>query len=73
MNGGKVAWLIDPVKINLDSLKINQQTKGTKRNLNDIDQQLFTYGVRLNNDLLIDVNSSKLFLGGKLYKWYYSV
>ena len=71
MNGGKVAWLIDPVKINLDSLKMNQQTKGIKRNLNDIDQQLFTYGVRLNNDLLIDVNSSKLFLGGKLYRWYY--
>ena len=54
MNGGKVAWLIDPIKMSLDSLKMNQQTMGMKRNLNDIDQQLFTYGVRLNNDLLID-------------------
>jgi len=71
MNGGKVAWLIDPVKINLDSLKINQQTMGLKRDLNDIDQLLFTYGVRLNNDLVIDVDAHKLFLGGKLYKWYY--
>lgn len=71
MNGGKVAWLIDPVDVNTDSLNLTEQTFGLERNLNDIDEQLFTYGVRLNNDLVIDVNSSKIPLGGKLYKWYY--
>lgn len=71
MNGGKVAWLIDPVDVNTDSLNLTEQTFGLERNLNDIDEQLFNYGVRLNNDLVIDINSSKIPLGGKLYKWYY--
>lgn len=71
MRGGKVAWLIDPVDVNRDSLDFNEQTFGVDRELNDIDEQIFNYGVRLNKDLLIDVNSIKIPLGGNLYKWYY--
>lgn len=71
MRGGKVAWLIDPVDVNLDSLDFNEQTFGLERELNDIDEQIFTYGARLNKDLVIDVNSIKIPLGGNLYKWYY--
>ncbi len=71
MRGGKVAWLIDPVEVNQDSLDFNEQTFGLDRDLNDIDEQIFTYGVRLNKDLVIDVNSMKIPLGGNLYKWYY--
>jgi ABC-2 type transport system permease protein len=71
MKGGKVAWLIDPVEVNQDSLDFNEQTFGLERELNDIDEQIFTYGVRLNKDLVIDVNSIKIPLGGNLYKWYY--
>ncbi|MEN8928932.1 MAG: gliding motility-associated ABC transporter substrate-binding protein GldG [Flavobacteriales bacterium] len=71
MKGGKVAWLIDPVEVNQDSLDFNEQTFGLDRELNDIDEQIFNYGVRLNKDLVIDVNSIKIPLGGNMYKWYY--
>ena len=71
MNGGKVAWLIDMVEVDTDSLNMNEETFGLERNLNDIDAQLFNYGVRFNKNLLIDVNSAKIPLGGNLYSWYY--
>ncbi len=71
MNGGKVAWLIDMVGVDLDSLAYNEQTFAIERQLNNIDEQIFNYGVRLNKDLLIDVNCAKIPLGGKLYPWYY--
>lgn len=71
MKGGKVAWLIDPVVVDTDSLQIIDQTFGLERNLNLIDEQLFTYGVRLNKDLVIDINSAKIRLGSELYNWFY--
>ena len=71
MKGGKVAWLIDPVVVDTDSLKILDQTFGLERNLNLIDEQLFTYGVRLNKNLVIDINSAKIRLGSELYNWFY--
>lgn len=71
MKGGKVAWLIDPVVVDTDSLQIMDQTFGLERNLNLIDEQLFTYGVRLNKDLVIDINSAKIRLGSELYNWFY--
>lgn len=71
MNGGKVAWLLDMVNVDTDSLNMNEETFGLERNLNDIDAQLFNYGVRFNKNLLIDVNSAKIPLGGNLYSWYY--
>ena len=71
MKGGKVAWLIDPVVVDTDSLQILDQTFGLERNLNLIDEQLFTYGVRLNKDLVIDINSAKIRLGSELYNWFY--
>jgi ABC-2 type transport system permease protein len=71
MNGGKVAWLIDMVDVNTDSLNYNEETFGIERPLNDIDEQIFNYGVRLNKDLLIDINAAKIPLGGNLYTWYY--
>lgn len=71
MKGGKVAWLLDMVEVDLDSLNRNEETFGLERNLNDIDAQLFNYGVRFNKNLLIDVNSAKIPLGGNLYSWYY--
>ena len=71
MKGGKVAWLLDMVEVDIDSLNMNEETFGLERNLNDIDAQLFNYGVRFNKNLLIDVNSAKIPLGGNLYPWYY--
>ncbi len=53
MNGGKVMWLIDPMIMEMDSLKSTDLAMSVplKVNLDDI---LFNYGVRLNRDLLID-------------------
>ena len=71
MRGGKVAWLIDMVDVNTDSLSINEETFGIERQLNNIDELIFTYGVRLNKDLIIDATAGKIPVGGTLYTWYY--
>ncbi|MDD4847722.1 MAG: gliding motility-associated ABC transporter substrate-binding protein GldG [Bacteroidales bacterium] len=55
MRGGKVVWLIDPVSAEMDSLQNTGLTFGVTNELN-LDDQLFTYGVRLNNDLIMDLN-----------------
>lgn len=59
MNGGKVMWLIDPVDASMDSLKNNQSMMAITNYLN-LDDQLFTYGVRLKNNLIMDLNSRKI-------------
>lgn len=55
MRGGKVLWLVDPVLASMDSLENANQTLGIALNLN-LDDQLFTYGVRLNPNLVLDLN-----------------
>lgn len=54
MNGGRVMWLIDPVSVSLDSLSTGNTTLAFPRNLN-LDDQLFRYGIRLNANLIQDV------------------
>ncbi len=56
MRGGKVLWLIDPVFASMDSLQVHAETMGIARDLN-LGDQLFKYGVRLNNDLIMDINA----------------
>ncbi len=53
MNGGRVLWLLDAMNANLDSLRRNQYSMATAMDLG-VDQLLFAYGVRINNDLLLD-------------------
>lgn len=53
MNGGKIVWLVEPVNIEMDSL-LNGQTLALIRDLN-LDDQLFTYGVRINPNLIKDI------------------
>ncbi len=57
MKGGRVLWLIDPVNTNTDSLKLMGFTLGLNGQLN-LDDQLYKYGVRLNNNLCLDVQSA---------------
>lgn len=59
MYGGKIFWLIDPVFANMDSLRMSSETVGVKNELN-LDDQLFKYGVRLNSDLLLDLNARSI-------------
>ncbi len=56
MNGGSCLWLIDPVFADMDSLKTTPETIGMAWPVN-IDDMLFRYGVRLNNNLLKDLNA----------------
>ena len=55
MNGGRILWLIDPVSVSLDSLTTFYMTLAFPRNLN-LDDQLFRYGVRLNSNLVQDID-----------------
>ena len=60
MHGGKVIWCIDKLYAELDSLKRNQaEYTAFDRGL-DLDDLLFKYGVRINGDLLQDLNCSKI-------------
>jgi ABC-2 type transport system permease protein len=54
MNGGKLLWLFEEVKVNEDSL-ISGETIALYRPLN-IEDQLFKYGVRVNPAIIQDIN-----------------
>jgi ABC-2 type transport system permease protein len=78
MQGGKVLWLIDPVQVSMDSLYMGT-TVAFYRSLN-LEDQLFRYGVRLNPNLVMDIQChvvpvNKGLLGGQanwqLSPWYY--
>ena len=60
MNGGKLLWFVDKLHAELDSLMRSQaEYTAFDRGL-DIDDLLFRYGVRINGDLLQDLNCSKM-------------
>ncbi|MDA3892230.1 MAG: gliding motility-associated ABC transporter substrate-binding protein GldG [Salinivirgaceae bacterium] len=54
MNGGRTLWLVDNVKVDLDSLAYSRSTLAIINNLN-LDDQLFKYGVRINSNLIQDM------------------
>lgn len=56
MRGGKVLWLVDAVYAEMDSLKMKENTVAIANDLN-LDDMLFNYGVRLNPNLVVDMNS----------------
>ena len=60
MRGGKVIWAIDNLYASMDSL---QRSSGSfiafDRGLN-LDDQLFTYGIRINRDLVQDLECDKV-------------
>ena len=79
MYGGKVLWLIDPVVASMDSIQLQENTVSVENNL-DLQTQLFNYGVKLNNDLLLDLNAMPIPIrtgqvGGQaqidFFPWYY--
>ncbi|MBN8837373.1 MAG: gliding motility-associated ABC transporter substrate-binding protein GldG [Sphingobacteriia bacterium] len=59
MQGGKVIWLIDKLEASFDSLlRSKSDFVAFDKGLN-IDDQLFKYGVRINPDLLQDLNCAR--------------
>ena len=79
MRGGKILWLIDPVFASMDSIQFSDNTMGIINdiNLNDL---FFNYGIRLNTNLVMDLNALPIPLktgemGGapqvEFFPWYY--
>ena len=56
MRGGKVLWLIDPVFASMDSLQKYNTTMGIPNDIN-LEDMLFNYGVRINVNLVQDMNA----------------
>lgn len=56
MYGGKILWFIDPVFASMDSIQNAESTVAIEKHL-DLQSQLFTYGIRLNNNLVLDLNA----------------
>jgi ABC-2 type transport system permease protein len=56
MRGGKVLWLIDPVFASMDSLQKYNATMGIPNDIN-LEDMLFNYGVRINVNLVQDLNA----------------
>jgi ABC-2 type transport system permease protein len=80
MNGGKLLCLVDEVSASMDSLTTQASTVAFFKPLN-LEDQLFTYGVRINPDLVMDVQGQLIpiqtALPGEKPKftpvpWYYS-
>lgn len=59
MNGGRVLWLLDVLRVDLDSLRGREQYFPTEYNLNLADL-LFNYGVRLQPNLVLDYQCSRI-------------
>ena len=61
MNGGKVLWMLDALKVNMDSLRNAESTMAVS-NENGVYEMLFEYGVRLNRSLVIDFQGAPIIL-----------
>ena len=60
MRGGRVLWTIDQVNAELDSLRGHGgEEMSFPKDLN-LDDQLFTYGVRINYDLIADMSCAQI-------------
>ena len=79
MRGGKVLWLIDPVFASMDSLQKYNSTIGIPNDIN-LEDMLFNYGVRLNLNLVQDMNALQIpvktgQIGNQpqfdFFKWYF--
>ncbi len=81
MRGGKVLWLLDATTADMDTLKQNLTGQFVVDKPLNLDDQLFKYGVRINTDLVMDINlcgSVPLVIGQmgnspqtQLFPWYY--
>ncbi|MCX6281834.1 MAG: gliding motility-associated ABC transporter substrate-binding protein GldG [Bacteroidetes bacterium] len=79
MRGGKTLWLIDPVYTPWDSLEKYNSTMGVANDIN-LEDMLYTYGARLNTNLVMDLNAMPIPLKtGQIgnqpqftfFRWYY--
>ncbi|WP_158824971.1 gliding motility-associated ABC transporter substrate-binding protein GldG [Mucilaginibacter lacusdianchii] len=60
MRGGRIIWAVDQVSAELDSLRGHGGEQLTFPKQLNLDDQLFRYGVRLNYDLIADLNCGQI-------------
>jgi ABC-2 type transport system permease protein len=60
MRGGRVLWTIDQVSAELDSLRGHGGEQLSFSKQLNLDDQLFVYGVRINYDLIADMNCAQI-------------
>lgn len=81
MYGGRVLWLIDGLDIEMDSLANRSQTMAMRMDLGlGFDEMMFTYGVRINSNLIMDIRCMPIPMAGgsmgnnpqiEFRPWYY--
>lgn len=59
MHGGKILWLVDPLLCSMDSIQNKGETYAIT-NFTGVDDPLFRYGVRLNTNLVMDMQCSQV-------------
>jgi ABC-2 type transport system permease protein len=59
MNGGRVLWLVENLDIDMDTVGRVGTMMTSNYNLN-LEDQLFTYGARINNDLIQDMQCAPI-------------
>jgi len=62
MNGGKTIWMVDPIMAEHDSLRIYSKAFFPDYDNENLRTLLFNYGVRLNSNLLLDLNCNNIVL-----------
>ncbi len=60
MHGGRTLWAIDQVSAELDSLRGHGGEQLSFAKQLNLDDQLFVYGIRINYDLIADLNSAQI-------------
>ena len=60
MSGGRVLWTIDEVSAELDSLRGHGGEQLAFNKQLNLDDQLFVYGVRINYNLIADMNAAQI-------------
>ena len=79
MNGGRVLWLVETMQMNMDSLQVAESSVAIAKDINILDQ-LFHYGVRINDDLALDLQAAPIplvtgMVGNQpqqsLFPWYF--
>lgn len=79
MKGGKALWLVDGASASMDSLQSSDFTIAMPHDV-QIGDMLFRYGVRINSDLVLDLQSAPIpvvtgYIGNRpqqsLLPWYY--
>lgn len=60
MNGGRMLWLIDPTDCSMDSIEAGAMVADGNARPLGIETALFKYGVRLNNDVIMDINCARI-------------